>query len=155
MNQFRHLCCQSFMGEAFTWILSLLLHQPLHLRQRQKGEQLQVPAITTHNILQPPITVRYIYGVLNSTSTSQIRVFSAIIFTTNTTDLHPPFHAGVRLPEKELVQFKGRRLVSVEPHRVACRLPQFVPDGAGHQRDGQAVHLLTADSADGKQDLLN
>lgn len=37
--------------------------------------------------------------------------------------LHLPFHTGVWLPEKELVEFKGRRLVSVEPHCVACRLP--------------------------------
>lgn len=100
MNQFRHLCGQSLMCKAFTWIFSLLLHQPLYLCQRQEGKQLQVS-----------------------------------------------FHAGVRLPEKELVEFKGRCLVSVEPHCIACSLPQLVPNRAGHQRDGQAIHLLTTYSS--------
>lgn len=65
-----------------------------------------------------------------------------------TRTLHLPFHTGIRLPEKELVEFKGRRLVSVEPHCVACRLPQLVPYRGGHQRDGEAIHLLTGHSAE-------
>ena len=60
MHQFRHLRGQSFMCEAFPWFLSLLLHQPLHLRQRQEGEQLQVPVKRPHNIPQPPATAKRI-----------------------------------------------------------------------------------------------
>lgn len=54
-----------------------------------------------------------------------------------------PLHAGVWLSEEELVELEGGRLVSVEPHRVAGGFPQLVTGGAGHQRDGQAIHLLT------------
>ena len=62
--------------------------------------------------------------------------------------LHLPLHTGVGLSEKELVEFEGSRLVSVEPHRVSRCLPQLVPDRAGHQGDGEAVHLLPAHSAE-------
>ena len=49
MHQLRHLCSQPFVCEAFTWILPLLLHQPLHLCQRKEGEQLQVPVKNNKN----------------------------------------------------------------------------------------------------------
>lgn len=71
----------------------------------------------------------------------------ALVFSSAGLRLHLPLHTGVGLPEKELVEFEGSCLVSVEPHRVARRLPQLVPDRAGHQGDGEAVHLLSAHSA--------
>lgn len=71
MHQFRHLCGQSFMCKAFTWILSLLLHHPLHLRQREEGEQLQEPAKRPQNISHSPITVHTMakFTVDSSTTT--------------------------------------------------------------------------------------
>lgn len=57
------------------------------------------------------------------------------------------------LPEKELVKLKRRCLVSVEPHCIACRLPQLVPDGAGHQGHGQTVHLLATHPGEEKMKI--
>lgn len=60
-----------------------------------------------------------------------------------------PLHARIRLPEEELVEVEGGCPVSVEPHCIAGRLPQLVARGAGDQRECEAVHLLTAHSAQG------
>lgn len=60
----------------------------------------------------------------------------------------PPLYAGIRQSEEELVEFKGRCFVSVEPHRVACRLAQFVSHRAGDQWDGEAVHLFPTHSGE-------
>lgn len=60
----------------------------------------------------------------------------------------PPLYAGIRQSQEELVEFKGRGFVSVEPHCIACCLAQFVPHRAGDQWDGEAVHLLATHSGE-------
>lgn len=60
----------------------------------------------------------------------------------------PPLYAGIGQPEQELVEFEGRCFVSVEPHRIACCLAQFVSHRAGDQWDGEAVHLFTTHSGE-------
>ncbi len=62
-----------------------------------------------------------------------------------------PLYAVIGQAEEVLVEVEGRCFISVQPHSVAGRLPQFITHRGGDERNRQAVHFLSRLSA---QELL-